>query len=182
MTDYEFLPIDTTEIESLVIAAYENVTGTTVMPAAPEMLFAKWVTYMIMQERIIANYIGNQNIPSRAKGQNLDALAELFAIEQRPQAKSASTTIRFNISEAQDFVVEIPKGTRVTDANKKLYWETSNDAVVAPGMTTTDVQVVCQTLGTIGNGFAEGQINTIVDVFEYYISCENIEKQQAAQT
>ena len=29
----------------------------------------------------------------------------------------------------------------------------------------------CQTAGTIGNGYAAGQINTLVDVYDYYSEC-----------
>ena len=42
------------------------------------------------------------------------------------------------------------------------------------GSTYTDVTVVCQTSGTVGNDFAVGDINTIVDVYDYYSGCSNV--------
>ena len=37
-----------------------------------------------------------------------------------------------------------------------------------------DALVRCQTPGTVGNGFLPGQINTIVDLYDYYTACENV--------
>lgn len=50
----------------------------------PEKLFIQFVAAVVIQERGLNNYTGNQNIPSRAEGENLDALAELFYVTQRP--------------------------------------------------------------------------------------------------
>ena len=79
------------------------------------------------------NYTGNQNIPSRAEGKNLDALAELTYSKERPAAKAATCTMRFSISEAQKSAVLIPAGTRITDASKTLVWETLEDVYVNIG-------------------------------------------------
>lgn len=32
----------------------------------------------------------------------------------------------------------------------------------------------CQTVGIIGNGYAVGQINALVDVYDYYSECKNV--------
>ena len=82
--------------------------------------------------------------------------------------------MRFNISEARQSAILIPSGTRVTDANASLYWATTADEYVPIGSTYTDVTVVCQTSGTVGNDFAVGDINTIVDVYDYYSGCSNV--------
>ena len=37
-----------------------------------------------------------------------------------------------------------------------------------------DVQIRCQTVGAVGNGYAVGQINTFVDLFDYCERCENL--------
>ena len=66
--EYEFVSMDAQEILSRAIAAYETLTGMTVQPASPEMLFLRWHTAVILQERALNNYTGNQNIPSRAGG------------------------------------------------------------------------------------------------------------------
>lgn len=173
-TEYQFLSTDTAALESLMIAAYEKLMGVSVKPASPDMLFIKWVASIILQERVKCNYVGNQNIPSRAEGENLDALGELFYVADRPDAQAAVCVMRFHISEAQGTAILVPAGTRVTDISATLYWETVQDAYIAIGDTYVDVQVRCQTVGTEGNGYAIGQINTIVDLYDYYSACENI--------
>lgn len=173
-TGYQFVSTDTEEVEALLISIYEKITGVSVKPASPEKLFIQFVAAVVIQERGLNNYTGNQNIPSRAEGENLDALAELFYVTQRPAAQAAVCTERFHISEAQTSAVLIPAGTRVTDSSGTLTWETVADTYVEIGATYADVQIRCQTAGAVGNGYATGQINTFVDLFDYCDTCENL--------
>lgn len=173
-TEYKFIDTSADAITAYLVAAYERFTGTTVHPASPEKLFIQWIANIVMQERAQQNYVANQNIPSRAEGENLDALGELFYATERPAAQAAVTTERFHISEAQQTAVLIPAGTRVTDIDNTLFWVTTEDAFVPIGATYVDVAIRCQTEGTVGNGYAIGQIGTIVDVYDYYSRCENL--------
>lgn len=173
-TEYEFIPTDTTELVEQMISDYESLTGITVQPASPENLMIRWVASVILAERIKGNHAANQNLPSRAEGENLDALAELFYAPERTGAKPAYCTVRFHISEAQSSAVLVPSGTRVTDGKQKLYWETLEDVWIPIGETYVDATVRCQTAGTVGNGCAVGSINTIVDVYDYYHQVENV--------
>mgnify|MGYP001048349880 FL=1 len=170
-TEHQFIPTDTGEVVALLTAIYEKITKTTVHPASPERLFIQYMANIIIQERVLNNYTGNQNVPSRAEGENLDALAELTHIKGRPEAKPAVCSVRFSISEAQDTAILIPAGTRVTDPANTLIWETEADAYVPIGETSVELSVRCQTAGTVGNGYAAGQINTLVDVYDYYSEC-----------
>ena len=67
-TEYQFVPTDGDDIISILVAMYEKITGTAVRPASPEMLFIRWAGAVIIQERVLNNYTGNQNVPSRAEG------------------------------------------------------------------------------------------------------------------
>lgn len=173
--EYQFVPTDPEEVVTELIALYEAIFGTTVQPASPERLFIQYVAAAIIQERVQNNYTGNQNIPSRAEGKNLDALAELTYSKKRPAATAATCTMRFSISTAQKSAVLIPAGTRITDASKTLVWVTLEDNYIPIGETHIEVErVTCQTAGTAGNGYTPGQINKLVDVYDYYTSCENV--------
>ena len=172
-TQYQFISTDTNALVSALVSGYEKITGVSVQPASPEKLFIQWVADIIIQERVQNNYTGNQNIPSRASGENLDALGELFYVTERPAAQPAVCSQRFHISQAQAAAILIPAGTRVTDASGALVWETVEDVYVGIGDTCADVQVRCQTPGVAGNGYAAGQLNTIIDLFDYYDHCEN---------
>ncbi len=173
-TEYQFVSTDTNALIAELVSKYEAMCGVSVQPASPEKLFINWVASAIIQERVQNNYTGNQNIPSRAEGENLDALAELFFAAQRPAAQPAACTVRFFISEKQDTSILIPAGTRVTDASNTLTWETANDTYVPIGSVSVDVPVRCQTPGTVGNGYAPGQISTVIDLYEYCDHAENI--------
>lgn len=173
-TEHQFISTDTEEIVAIMVAMYEKFTEVTVRPASPEMLFIRWAAAVIVQERVLANYAANQNVPSRASGENLDALAELTHIAARPGAQAAVCTMRFGISEPQETAVLVPAGTRITDRDTVLYWETVEDVYVPAGEIGAEVKARCQTPGTAGNGYAVGQITKLVDIYDYYQSCRNI--------
>lgn len=172
-TDYQFVDTDTDALVSDLVSAYETITGKTLKPASPEKVFISWVAGIILQERVYGNYIGNQNVPSRAERENLDALADLFYQKTRPAATPATCTVRFHISAAQTSAILIPLGSRVTDSDGTMMWETTEDAYIEIGDTYVDVPVQCQTEGEAGNDWAAGQINTIVDLYDYCTTCEN---------
>jgi len=173
--DYQFVSMDTSELMAEMVTAYERLTGVTVRPASPERLFIQWVAGIVLQERALTNRTGNQNIPSRATGENLDALGQmLYNGVERPAAQSAACTVRFFISAAQSSAVLIPQGTRVTDRERTTVWETQEDAYVPIGDTSLDLTVRCQVPGSAGNGFVAGQIDTLVDLYDYASGCRNL--------
>lgn len=174
-TDYEFVSADAGALLNRLIAKYESLTGRTLRPADPDRLFLSWVADILIAERVNQNYIGNQNIPSRATGANLEALGQWIYNVPRNPAQPAKCTMRFTLTAAQRTAILIPAGTRVTDISQSLFWETTEDALVAIGNTYVDVMAQCTTDGAAGNGYSEGQINTLVDVdnIPYYAECRN---------
>ena len=173
-TAYQFITTDTTEIEGHLIDIYEIMMDTTVRRGSPDMLFIKWIANLFLYQRNAFNQLMNQNLPSRATGDDLDALAEAFYQESRPDPTAASCTMRFHISQAQNTAILVPEGTRVTDAASTLYWELREDLYIPAGSLYVDGTVYCQTAGAVGNDWIAGDINTIVDVYDFYTSCENL--------
>lgn len=165
--EYQFVPTDVGTIEEGMTARLEELTGQKVRQGSPEGQVLHWMAQIISQERVMTNYAANQNIPSRAEGENLDALGELFFGVNRPEATASVCTVRFSISEAQTFSVVIPAGTRVTDEGNSLTWESVEELVIGPGSTHAEGKVRCQTAGAAGNGYVPGQINTVVDLYDY---------------
>lgn len=178
-TDYEFFPADEDALVAELVADYEQRTGVSVQPASLDKLLIQWVAHALQIERVRANYIGNQNLPSRAEGENLDELAQLFGALERPDAQPAVSTERFYISAEQETAVLVPQGTRVTDVSGGLVWETTEDAYIAIGETSVDVPIRCQTPGAVGNGYAPGQISTAIDLIDYFDRCENVTSSDA---
>ncbi len=171
--DYLFIDKSADSIISELSSKYEEITGVTVHPSSPVKIFLSWCAAAILQIYQNINYAANQNLPSRATGANLDALAQLFFMKSRPEPTKAVTTMEFTISAVQTTTIVVPAGTRVTTTSE-TYFETVEEAVIPIGYTTTEVQAVCMEAGVIGNGFTPGQINMCVDVFPYYESCTNL--------
>jgi len=168
----EFVNTDATYYESLLIDAYEKITGRTLYPADPERLLVNLQTYASTLLAIAINETAKQNLLSYASGQNLDKLAEFYGVK-RLQAQSAKTTLRFYIDAPLSFDVVIPAGTRATpDGN--IYFATLQEAKISAGSLFVDVLASCNIAGSIGNGFSIGQINKLVDVLPYVSKVENI--------
>lgn len=176
IVDYEFVDSDSANVLNTLIERYEEITGHIMHSSDPERLFLAWVADVIIRERVNQNYIGNQNLPSRASGKNLDALGEWIFSLPRDPAQAAKCTVTFNISIPQDSAVIIPRGTRITDENQTLVWYTTSDAVIAIGSTSVNVMCQCETAGSVGNGYVRGTINTLIDVNNilYFASCFNV--------
>lgn len=170
--EHQFVEMDAEKLAAGLAADYEKATGQRVRAASPERMLIQWLANILVQERALLNYTGNQNIPSRAEGENLDALAQLFYPQERPRAQAAVCTQRFHISEPQQTAILVPQGTRVGGPDG-LVWETVADAYVPIGEGFADVQVRCQTPGTTGNGYAPGELNTLIDLYDYCTQTEN---------
>lgn len=178
-TEYQFISTDINELIAKLILSYEQLTGIKLHPANPERLFIQWLAGIIIQERVLNNYTGNQNLPSRAERENLNEISELFFIKERPPAQPSICTMRFYISEVQTSSILVPKGTRVTGTGINFAWETTVDAYVDIGSLYVDVMVQCTTAGKVGNGYTPGQIDTIIRPYAYFDKCENITESDA---
>lgn len=172
--DYQFFRLDSEEETQRLIAMWEKVMGTPVAPASPQRLFIAWLVTYIINLKAETNHRINKNLASRAEGEDLDVLGEDIYNTQRPQAEPAVCTVRFHISEPQAQAVVVPAGTRVTDKGGALMWALPFDLYIEAGAAYADAKVQCQTPGTAGNGYAKGQINTLVDLYDYCAGVENV--------
>lgn len=172
-TPYVFVNGDPQAMVEKLTAKYEDITKRTVHPASPEKLFIQWVAaaMVLLAEQI--NFAGNQNIPSKAVGEGLDNLAQIFFVKERPQAKPATVTLQFTISEEQETAILVPAGTRVSTTDQTIVFRTDEDVYVPAGETTVTVTATCATAGTAGNGYSPGQLINCVDLFDYYTSVTN---------
>lgn len=169
---HPFVSQDTDEINADVAAIYSAVTGRT-RPTGADLMFCRILSNVVQYNAANVNYAGNQNLPSRASGDDLDALGEMFYEQDRPQATYSGATIKFTLSEAQAEAVLIPAGTRVSDADQTIVFATDYDLQIDAGDTEGSVHATCTTVGTDGNGFLAGEICKCVDLFPYYESCDN---------
>lgn len=165
---------DTSKIVNTLITGYEIITGKTLYPADPVRIFILWIADIISQERELINYSARMNIPRFATGEFLEAIAEIFGNVFRLPSEPATTVLRFELSKVQEENYIIPHEIQVTvDGN--IIFKTTETVVFKAGESYTDVQAVCITNGTIGNGFLPGQICRMVnEQFLYFKSVHNI--------
>jgi phage-related baseplate assembly protein len=168
----EFVNTDATYYESLLIDAYQQITGRTLYPADPERLLINLQTYATTLLAIAINETAKQNLLAYATGNNLDKLAEFYGVK-RLQAQPAQTTLRFYLDQPLNFDVVIPAGTRTTPDNN-IFFATLQEAKIPAGSVSVDVLASCNIAGSVGNGFSIGQINKLVDALPYITKVENI--------
>lgn len=179
--DIQFVETDVETIINSMIALYElmyeEMTGKKkkVYPASPERLFISWCAAIVVQQRVLIEETAKKNVPRYAEGEYLDSLAELFHDIERLPAEPARATFRCYISEPQKQSVYVPEGTRIT-FDGEITFSTLEELEITAGQSYGDVAAECQTAGTVGNDLAPGQVTEIVDVYDYFLSVENITK------
>lgn len=171
--DISYVETDGEKLVSLLIEGYESIAGKKLYPADPIRLFILWVADIMIQQRVLIDYSAKQNIPRFAEGKYLDNLVEFLNdnIERLPP-QAATTRLKFTLSTERPTATVIPKGSRATlDGN--IFFETERELVIPIGEKEGEVEAICTQTGEIGNGFASGQINQIVDFVPFLQSVAN---------
>lgn len=159
----EFVKIDPAAIEAALVARYEAKSGKTLYPAQVERLFIDQVAYAKTLALMAIQHAGEQLLVRFSAGPILDYLGDLVGTP-RLLAKAARCTLLFSIAEAAVLPQLIPVGTQVTSQDGKLIFVTDQDVSIEPGQTQARITATCETTGTVGNGWAVGQIATIPSV------------------
>lgn len=122
----------------------------------------------------VADTKARQNLLKYAEENYLDNLAASKPLT-RKKAEYAYTTVQFNLSAERPRVVAIPKGTRVTSQEGKIYFETEDYAEVEVGEQSVLIPCRCTTGGAAGNKFDIGELNILSDPIPYVASVTNID-------
>ncbi len=156
---------------------YKKITGKEISlaPADPERLKLYACAVYLYQAFSCIDKAGKMGLLKYSGGDFLENLGAILKVE-RNQAKRALTTLKFTLSEKQNEIISIPKGTRVKVKN--LYFETTRMEEVKPGEMEIEIPSICQTPGVEGNGYLPGQINTLVDPIAYVQTVENVTESQ----
>ena len=172
LPEINFVTPDKTVVESQIINLYEKVTGRTLAQGDPIRLFILVIANVIILLLNKIDYTGKQNLLSYATGAKLDHVAALTGAS-RLEASAATVTVQFTLSASQTGGTVIPAGTRVS-AGDTNYFALDSDLTIAAGETTGSGKCTYLTAGTEGNGYAIGQITTLVDPLPYVASVSNL--------
>lgn len=121
--------------------------------------------YFIFQGYLYLDNAGKMGLLKYSRGDYLENLGAMKHVA-REQPKSATTTIRFQISEGRSSAIGIPKGTRLS-AGDSLYFATDEYCEILPSQLSVDVGATCMIAGSRGNQYDIGDIKTIVDPVPY---------------
>jgi phage-related baseplate assembly protein len=160
LPDITFCEKSASEIEADFLANYESLTGISLTKTDPRRIFAQALITIVTQQRVLIDQSAKQNLLSYSMGDNLDNLGA-FTETKRIEASYASATVRVTLSSSLTEDKVISADTQVTSGDG-LYWKFKSALTIPAGSLTGDITVECTTLGTDGNGYAIGKINTFV--------------------
>jgi phage-related baseplate assembly protein len=171
LPEIEFVSSSPDEIESRIVARFEELRGVSLTQADPRRKFIQAIVEGFAVQRNLIDYSAKQNLLAYAED---DYLEHMGANRNTPRGepKKAETTMEINlISSSEDLLM--PAGTQF-HAVDEIYFESQLDKIVSPGTTRIEVPVICTTAGEIGNGFLPGQIKTIVEPMPWVQSVRNL--------
>lgn len=169
--DIGFVKNNVNEVESILKKGYEDIMKVQVANGDPINDFISWVTYIITIIKEDINFTGKMNLLRYSTGVYLEAIGELVGVK-RNEEKGAAATIKYTFSKVFDEIIVIPKGHKVGVGD--LYFELDENIELEIGKREIIGHVTCVTEGTIGNGFAVGEINTVIDDIPFLLKVENL--------
>lgn len=155
---------------------YEEQTGEKIVlrPGDKEHIHLRIEAGQYFQMYNQLDYAAKMNLLKYSTGdflKHLGAFKKTFIQEPR----AAVCTARFTLSEVRKEVIYIPQGTRIT-AGDGVYFATDDYAEVSAGASYVDIDCTCETVGKVGNEYAPGRLEIIVDPVPYVESVMNITK------
>jgi phage-related baseplate assembly protein len=167
-----FIARDITTIRNEIVADYQARTGRTLQPSQVETFLLDAMAYRELLVRNAIQNAGELNLVGFSSGAHLEALADLVGV-QRLGASAAACTLRFVLAVGHTGVT-IPAATRVASLDGKAVFRTTQSAAAASGTTYIDVPAECEVVGEVGNGFAAGIINVLLDPRPFVVSAANL--------
>lgn len=158
------------------VSKYAEITGKKIQlsKADPNRIILLGCAQVIYQGLQNIDKAGKMNFLKYAYGGYLENMGVMKRVT-RNQAGFAKVPVRFMLSGPRESATSIPAGTRVTSAYE-VYFATVQYAEIPPGETETVVLAECTEAGAAGNGFAAGELTTLVDPIGFVAKVENTEK------
>lgn len=172
LSDVDFAQVDSEELISGMKKLVETYLERELAEADPLTLFIRAIGGVIIQQRLLIDEVAKQNLLAYATGNNLEHLGILVGCA-RIGATSATVTMKLTLSAVLNTSLVIPAKTRYT-AGDGVYFINEEDIIIEAGNETVEFKASCTTSGHVGNNYAIGVINQIVDVKPYMKSVENI--------
>ena len=167
-----FATADPDAIDIEVVSTVEKLLGRKLERSDPLRIFLRGVELLLIQTRLLIDTTAKQNLLAFAEGEYLERLGDLVGVERLP-ATAAWTTIEVTLSTPREQVTTIRQGTRVT-AGDNVYFALDEPLIFLAGEVTKTCRATCTVTGEVGNAYAVGEINQIVDPQPFMQSVRNV--------
>lgn len=164
-----FVDIDPAKTHTELIANLSRLLNKAIYPAQYEYLLGDFSTYLYTLAQIEFQYTGEQSLVNYATGASLEQLGALLGVTRLP-ASMSWVTLRFFVDIPQVVDIFIPRGTRVRTSDKKVVFETTEDAFIRgtpAGAATRNTSVLTmarsQQAGDIVNRYIADTVNLVID-------------------
>lgn len=166
-----FVPVNPDGIVAEMKAYYEDKLDRKLQPADIEMLIINGFAYRESLLRNALNDTAILNLLEYAVAPIIDYLGDLVGVTRIP-AVPATCNMVLNFAGNTTPTV-VPEGTRIAAQDQKVFFRTVEDVEVPANTANVTVKAACDTEGLIGNGYAPGEINLIIDPLPYLLSALN---------
>lgn len=167
------IEVDAQAIILDLINKYQTDTGVVLQPAQIETLLLNTIAYRTQLNLQQINLAALQGLIDFSIAPILDYLCANFGVERLPAA-SAVCQIRFTLNPGHG-VLTIPAGLRVQSLDGLVFFSTDVPTSVDAITNVVDINCTCNLTGVIGNNYAIGDINVILDPQPYLLTASNIE-------
>lgn len=158
----KFIETDAQKIYDIVLEELENGVGEPLYGGDERRIFGEALAQVVVAVYNTVNDSCRQRLLKHSRGTVLDALGENRDVD-RISPTSATTTLRFGVSEPVASNIIIPAGLRVT-GDFELYFLTDSTVVLQAGTEYVDVTATAEKGGAEYNDVPLGALDTIVDV------------------
>lgn len=169
----EFIEVDPQAILLDLVNKYQIDAGVILQPAQIEQIILNCIAYRTQLNLEQINSAGKQGLIDYSTAPILDYLAANLGVERLPPSL-AVCKIRFTLNPGHG-VLTIPQGLRVQSLDGNVFFSTDVPTNVDAITNVVDINCSCGVEGIVGNNYAIGGINVILDPQPYLLSASNIE-------
>lgn len=162
MPDLNFIETDARKVSKTILEELENGVSEPLYPGDERRIYGEALAQVIVAVYNTVNDACRQKMLRYARGSVLDALGENRDVT-RLTPTSATTTLRFGVSEPVASNIIIPAGLRVT-GDFVHYFLTDSTVVLYAGALSVEVTATAENGGEEYNDMAPGTLCKIVDV------------------
>ena len=172
MADLKLLNLSVSEILNIFKTAYYETYGETMKIGSDEFAASSVFSYCMSVLFNAANDLFKQRFIATATGEFLDAIAETYGIQERPQGYPAYYSVRVTAPDSlHDTEYLIPAGAlRISDSGHQYVFYNKFDSTIR---NLNDILFVSDGVGTALNGIPSGALNEIVSGSQYAATAVN---------